>query len=517
MKRMECSMSRPYKHHLWRFTVLIAILLMSLAIPVITGENASQSTMPPSLALLGAGARWAARDGTSALYVNWEDNWKAHHLTDGGNWVWFPESAMTNWRSSITNALQQSGFEVTFAGDIPDNLDSYDLLVLFAYYAIEPRHEPLIRDYISNGGSVVMLAGAPCLLTTYSKILSTSNDLTPIQEWLGCSLYANSGGTARPAFDNPFGTSLSTSDILFTGTPSHAGVTSLNEDARVIAFWSTSAVFAFTHEYGDGRVYYQAIFETQTSIDNTPSTDSARNSTSISIATDTLSSFLGFPVVVYGTLNDTLGNGLSNEPVFFYYTFPDFGSWIPVTSDATDEFGRYDINWIPPATGSFILKAEWKGNSTHSGSSDILSLSITPYKNEQVFSVESNSTVSALAFNSTSLELNFRVSGPDDTEGYVKFTVAKSIVSDVTNIRVYLDGNNLDYSASSLGDSWLLIFTYTHSTHDVAINLGVQSQQQQSGFLGSDLPIEYGCAVVIAVAVAVIGVGLLVYFKKRKH
>ena len=75
----------------------------------------------------------------------------------------------------------------------------------------------------------------------------------------GSSYYVNSGETARPAFDNPVGTSLSTNDILFTGSPKHAGVTSLNEDAQVIAFWSKSAVFAFTYEYGDGRVYYQAI------------------------------------------------------------------------------------------------------------------------------------------------------------------------------------------------------------------------------------------------------------------
>jgi hypothetical protein len=219
------------------------------------------TSLEPSLQLLSGGARWAAQEGKTALYVNWRDNWAVHHLTDGADWEWFSESAMDKWSSSIAVALEQSGFKVTLAGDIPDNFSDYDLVVIFAYYAVEPQHEPLIRDYVFNGGNVIFLAAAQCFLTEYSKALSTGTDLTSIQEWFGCSNYVNSGGTASPAFDNPFGTSLATKDILFTGTPSHAGVTSLNDDSQPIAFWSTGAVFAFTHEYGDGRVYYQAITE----------------------------------------------------------------------------------------------------------------------------------------------------------------------------------------------------------------------------------------------------------------
>jgi len=165
---------------------------------------------------------------------------------------------------------------VTLAGDIPDNLDDYDLVVLFAYYAIEPRHEPLIREYVSNGGSVVILAGAQCYFTQYSKQLSTYNTAMPI--WFGCSSYLNAGGSASSAIDNPFGTSFSNGTVIFTGVPggfSYAGVYSLNANATAIAFWDSGmeywdsgiafrgprAVFAFTHEYGHGRVYYQAIVE----------------------------------------------------------------------------------------------------------------------------------------------------------------------------------------------------------------------------------------------------------------
>ena len=223
--------------------------------------NDSNMSLTPPLQLLSGGAKWAAQGGKTALYVNWRDNWAAHHLTDGAGWNWYwSESKMDKYTSSTTTALEHAGLEVTLAGDIPDNLSGYDLVVISAYYAVEPRHEPLIKDYVFNGGSVIFWAGAQCYLTGYSKTMSAGTDLTSIQEWFGCSKYLNTEGTVHPAFDNPFGTELLTNDILFSGEiPWHAGVTSLNADSQAIAFWNSGAVFAFTHEYGDGRVYYQAI------------------------------------------------------------------------------------------------------------------------------------------------------------------------------------------------------------------------------------------------------------------
>jgi hypothetical protein len=130
---------------------------------------------------------------------------------------------------------------------------------------------------------------------------------------------------------------------------------------------------------------------------------------------------------------------------------------------------------------------------------------------QDIFSVESNSTVSALAFNSTSSELSFVVSGPNGTEGYVKATIAKSLVSNAENIKVYLDGNQLDYEVTSNADSWHLSFTYRHSTHQVSINLAVNA-------IGTTLlGIEYWTLIVVAIIIAAIGTSLLVYFKKRKH
>lgn len=239
--------------------------------PSVFPEPYSSSTLSPSMELLSGGARWAAREGKTALYINWKDNWATHHLTDGTDWQWgFPEAEMDYWDTSILVALDHAGFEVTRVGDFLGNWSDYDLVVVFAYYAVEPQHEPLIRDYVFNGGSIVLFAAAPCYLTANSKTLSTystgfedssGSQFRSIQEWFGCSGYANGGGNATPICDNPLGTKLSTKDALFTEIPGHfgyAGVTSLNEDSQIIALWSTGLVYAFTHEYGDGRVYYQS-------------------------------------------------------------------------------------------------------------------------------------------------------------------------------------------------------------------------------------------------------------------
>jgi hypothetical protein len=94
-----------------------------------------------------------------------------------------------------------------------------------------------------------------------------------------------------------------------------------------------------------------------------------------------------------------------------------------------------------------------------------------------IFSVESNSTVTELAFNSTSSELTFVVHGPSRTAGYVKATIAKSLIPNTKNIKVYLDEKQLNYEVTSNTDSWLLSFTYTHSTHQVSINLAINTSE----------------------------------------
>jgi hypothetical protein len=214
-----------------------------------------------ALELLAGGIRWGAPEGKSALYINWKDNYEAHYTTDGTDWEWWSEARRESCYNLIIAILEDSGFEVNRSGDVPEDLSDYDVVVIFAYYAVEPRHEPLIREYINNGGSVVLVAGTQSYLASYSKSLSCSTDLERIEDWFGASTYLNRVGPARVAFDNPFDTSLLANEVLYTGLSSNAAVSSLSGDAEAIAFWDSGKVFAFTHEYGSGRVYYQASFE----------------------------------------------------------------------------------------------------------------------------------------------------------------------------------------------------------------------------------------------------------------
>jgi hypothetical protein len=94
----------------------------------------------------------------------------------------------------------------------------------------------------------------------------------------------------------------------------------------------------------------------------------------------------------------------------------------------------------------------------------------TPEQN--AFLIESNSTVSALTFNGTSSEISFTVNGTTGTTGYVKATISKNFMPNGENIKVYLDGNLVNFSITSNDDSWIIIFTYHHSTHAVTINVG---------------------------------------------
>jgi len=196
-----------------------------------------------------------------------------------------------------------------------------------------------------------------------------------------------------------------------------------------------------------------------------------RMPTFLSVSTNPPSSLTGFSVNVTGELHDLYGNGLKDETVVLYYTFAGISTWTPITSVNTDGLGHYIAIWFPPAAGSFTIKTEWNGNSTHFGSSSNVTLSILVHNNQFVFSVESNSTIDGLAFNTTNWELGFTAAGPNGTEGYAKITVSKLLVANISNVEVLIDENECDYVVTSKDDSWLLTFNYVHSSHRIIVDL----------------------------------------------
>jgi hypothetical protein len=90
-------------------------------------------------------------------------------------------------------------------------------------------------------------------------------DLSSVEPWFGAAQYVNTGETAYAAVANPLGTSLNMGDPLFSLPGySFAGISGMSNDSQVVALWDDGNTFAFTHEYGQGRVYYQANQQEQT-------------------------------------------------------------------------------------------------------------------------------------------------------------------------------------------------------------------------------------------------------------
>ena len=218
----------------------------------------------PSATLFGAGARWAARNGTSVLYIDWLDNYYAHN---GSSWgPYWGEGYMAAIKNTTVTALEQQGFVVACVADVPNDISSYDLVVFEAYYAVEPKHVSLVRDFLADGGSVVITGGVPCYFATYCKdmwpYVTGGQNLASLKDWFGSAYYVNSGGRANLLVDSPFGTSLSTQDAFYyIDAYGAAGVTSVSNGTQVIASWEDGTVFAFTHECGNARVYYQVAVD----------------------------------------------------------------------------------------------------------------------------------------------------------------------------------------------------------------------------------------------------------------
>lgn len=228
--------------------------------------------------------------------------------------------------------------------------------------------------------------------------------------------------------------------------------------------------------------------------------------TSPSLSLSSSTSFIGFQVGIDGSLtcNEV---GVSDAGMLLSYSVTSGESWNDITFVNTFSDGSYSAVWMPSATGNYLVRAIWEGNSTYPGSSTIVSFAVTSSEGKNVFAVESNSTISALAFNSTSLELSFSASGHMGTKGYVKVTIAKSLISNIADVKAYLNGTQIDYTATSLDDSWQIHLMCPHSTHAVVISLG--------GTAEFEIPRVQDLILIILGFVVVLAVIYLVLKRKR--
>jgi hypothetical protein len=206
-----------------------------------------------------------------------------------------------------------------------------------------------------------------------------------------------------------------------------------------------------------------------------------------------------FNVQIQGNLTAN-GGAIANAPILLSYSVNGGKSWVDLALVQTNADGKYYAQWKPSVTGHYALKAIYEGNNELSNTTAAVNFIVEPYSQQSVFSVNSNSTLSEFAFNSTSRELRFSVSGNSGTSGYVYVTIPKSLVTDISTLAVYLDGNQTQYAYTTHDDSYLLYFSYHHSSHIVDIRLdGAEAEAWGLGLLEIAILVFMGVIAVVAI------------------
>jgi hypothetical protein len=201
--------------------------------------------------------------------------------------------------------------------------------------------------------------------------------------------------------------------------------------------------------------------------------------------------------------------------VLISYSVTGGNYWVDLTSVKTGAAGDFLAVWMPSVTGNYLIKAKWEGNSTIAEGSAVVNLALTPDSERNVFSVASNSTISEFAFNSTSEQLTFTASGPSGTTGHVSVYIPKSLIGDIADLRVYVDGIRTTYSSESLEDSWVLSFDYSHSVHKIVVELGAAYPPSPPlNLTSADMLTTY---TIIAAVAAIFAVAAIVLRRRRAN
>ena len=229
----------------------------------------------------------------------------------------------------------------------------------------------------------------------------------------------------------------------------------------------------------------------------------------IAVSCQSTSTANNFRVEINGILSGN-GAGLANKAVQLYYSNNGGSSWESLTMVNTANDGKFTAVWMPSVSGISLIKAVCEGNTEYNQASTIVNFAVTPAPKQSVFSVTSNSTITQLGFNSATKELSFNATGPSGTKGYVSINIPKTLVNDFSDLKVYLDGNEVTFTGELQIDTWIITFYYEHSTHTIVMDL---SGTENSSNSPSQLPI-YAIAIVVAIVIiAVASVAVL----KKKH
>ena len=180
-----------------------------------------------------------------------------------------------------------------------------------------------------------------------------------------------------------------------------------------------------------------------------------------------------YNIQIAGSLACNSSNsGLVDAGVYLSYSVTNGNTWQDFAYVQTDSYGNFAADWMPSASGNYIIRAVYFGDNYYSAVTQTSNFALSPLENQnQVFSVDSNSTVTGLAFDSTTDALSFGVSGPSGTTGYAQICISKTLLPDITKLQITLDSSMISYASYSDGNTWLVTIYYHHSSHTIVMAL----------------------------------------------
>jgi hypothetical protein len=165
---------------------------------------------------------------------------------------------------------------------------------------------------------------------------------------------------------------------------------------------------------------------------------------------------------------------LSNTSILVSYSMGE-NSWVYLTSLQTDSDGNFAFTWTPHLSGNYQLRVETKATVSMNEAANTINLFITlptaEKPTENLFALNSNSTVEQFNFDSTTKVLSFTVQGALGTTGYVNFYIPKTGLDNISRLKIIEDGVEVPFKHESIGATWQISFFYSHSTHKITIEL----------------------------------------------
>ena len=171
-------------------------------------------------------------------------------------------------------------------------------------------------------------------------------------------------------------------------------------------------------------------------------------------------------VNIAGTLTDLSNEPLCNASIVLYYQVLSTKAWNIITEATTDSKGIYSATWFAPATGTYIMKAEWIGNEIYGGTLEFANISIA--QGTQASAPSETSTITA-SNNSATIDQS-AVTG-------VNVTVSGSSLQDGTQLNI----TSTNYGATQPSGTGTVLVNGT-GFYDVSVT-------SSNGTLSSDISV----------------------------